>query len=44
MAFGDVKLSPTTFLISPSGHIVWEKIGLFNAVEMKRKIQQLLKG
>jgi peroxiredoxin len=44
MAFGDVQLSPTTFLISPSGHIVWEKIGLFNAVEMKRKIQQLLKG
>lgn len=43
-AFGQVELTPTTFLISPSGHIVIQKTGLFDTADMKQKIEQLLKG
>ena len=44
MAFGQVELIPTTFLISPTGHIVLKKTGLFDVINMKQQIQQLLKG
>lgn len=43
-AFGQVELTPTTFLISPTGEIVLEKTGLFDVANMKQEIQQLLKG
>ena len=42
-AFGDVMLTPTTFLISPQGNIVMQKVGLFDLNGMKQRIENLLK-
>jgi peroxiredoxin len=41
-AFGDVKLTPTSFLISPEGQIVYKKIGVLNMVKLEQTIQQML--
>jgi len=43
-AFGDVRLTPTTFLISPDGSIALQKIGVFDLADMKTRIETLLKG
>ncbi|MGR9099519.1 MAG: peroxiredoxin family protein [Gammaproteobacteria bacterium] len=43
-AFGEVRLTPTTFLISPGGDIVMHKIGVFDVADMKNRIETLLKG
>lgn len=43
-AFGNVQLTPTTFLISPTGDIIMQKTGLFNKLELQNKIQQLILG
>lgn len=42
-ALGQIQLTPTTLLISPSGHIVMQKTGLFDVLKMKQKIEKLLK-
>ncbi len=41
-AFGDVSLTPTTFLIAPNGTIVRQKIGEFDMYAVEKHIQQLL--
>jgi len=33
-AFGGVRMTPTHFLISPDGHIIWEGIGPINRTEL----------
>ncbi len=43
-AFGQVELTPSTFLISPAGSIVMQITGLFNIIDMKQRINKLLKG
>ncbi|MCL7422896.1 MAG: TlpA family protein disulfide reductase [Methylobacter sp.] len=43
-AFGDVRLTPTTFLITPDGSIALQKIGAFDPDDMKTRIETLLKG
>jgi len=43
-AFGDVRLTPTTFLITPDGSIALQKIGEFDLADMKTRIETLLKG
>ena len=43
-AFGDVRLTPTTFLITPDGSIALQKIGVFDLTDMKTRIETLLKG
>lgn len=43
-AFGDVRLTPTTFLIIPNGSIALQKIGAFDSTDMKARIETLLKG
>jgi thiol-disulfide isomerase/thioredoxin len=43
-AFGDVKLTPTTFLIAPDGSIVLSKIGTLDIHRLKNRIENLLKG
>lgn len=43
-AFGDVRLTPTTFLITPEGSIALQKIGTFDPDDMKTRIEALLKG
>lgn len=40
-AFGNVQLTPTTFLIDKSGHIVMQKVGVFELSDMQRRIEQL---
>lgn len=41
--FGDVDATPTTFLLNQKGEIVWQKMGLFELVELEPKIETLLK-
>ena len=43
-AFGDVQLTPCTFLISPKGLITLQKTGVFDPAEMKTLIETLTKG
>ncbi|MFK5947453.1 MAG: TlpA disulfide reductase family protein [Methylococcales bacterium] len=43
-AFGQVQLTPTTFLISPSGDIVMKKQGLLNMPKLQQLIQNLIIG
>jgi peroxiredoxin len=42
-AFGDVKVTPTTFLLNPKGEIVWQKVGLFEQAELQPIIENFLK-
>lgn len=41
MALGNVQFTPTTFLISPEGHIVMKKTGLFDLSDLKHRIENL---
>jgi peroxiredoxin len=41
-AFGDVRLTPTNFLIAPDGSIAMQIIGEFNDANMRLKIDQML--
>lgn len=43
-AFGDVSLTPTTFLIAPDGSIALQKTGLFDMTEMKTQLSNFIKG
>lgn len=43
-AFGNVRLTPTTFLIAPDGHIVMQKIGEFDEQSMRERLNQLLQA
>jgi len=40
-AFGDVQLTPTTFLIDRAGNIVMQKVGVFDLTDMQHRIEQL---
>lgn len=40
-AFGEIKLTPTTFLIAPNGNIVYRKIGDTDMAFLKQRIQEL---
>lgn len=42
--FGDVQLTPSTFLIAPDQKIVWSTVGGFNVTDMKKRIETLLEG
>jgi peroxiredoxin len=44
LAFGQVKLTPTTFLIAPDGSIVWQQTGKFALADLQARIESLLKG
>ena len=41
-AFGDVQLTPTSFLIAPDGRIVQQKIGAINVQHVRHKLQEML--
>ena len=43
-AFGQVQLTPTTFLISSAGTIIMQKTGEFDITDMKHKLETLFKG
>ena len=43
-AFGDVSLTPTTFLIAPDGAIALQKTGLFDVNEIKNQLSIFAKG
>ncbi|MCK4742343.1 MAG: TlpA family protein disulfide reductase [Sulfuriflexus sp.] len=42
-AFGGIKLTPTTFLISPDGRIVLKKIGDLDMASLTTRIETMLK-
>jgi len=41
-AFGNVRLTPTSFLIAPDGRIVYQKIGTINMVRLREDILGML--
>jgi peroxiredoxin len=41
--FGNVKVTPTTFLLNKNSEIVWQKIGLIELAELQSKIETFLK-
>ena len=41
-AFGDIRLTPTTFLISPTQTIELHKLGNFDTNALKERINKLL--
>ena len=41
-AFGNVRLTPTSFLINPEGRIVYQKIGEVNMDKLRRNILTML--
>lgn len=41
-AFGDVRLTPTTFLIAADGRIVYQVLGEFDAQRVHRLVEELL--
>lgn len=41
-AFGDVMLTPTTFLIAPDGRVVVHKVGQFDTEVMHKRIAHML--
>jgi len=43
-AFGQVQLTPTTFLISSTGTIIKQKTGEFDIKDMKLQLENLFKG
>lgn len=43
-AFGDVSLTPTTFLLDTQGRIVKKKIGEMNIAAWKKRIELILKN
>ncbi|MBL4783756.1 MAG: TlpA family protein disulfide reductase [Porticoccaceae bacterium] len=43
-AFGNVRLTPTTFLIAPDSSIVIQKLGVFDEQHMRQQIDKLLAG
>lgn len=42
VAFGDVKLTPTSFLIDPQGHIVQQKLGEMDMEQLRIRILGML--
>jgi hypothetical protein len=41
-AFGDVRLTPTTFLIDPQGQVAIQKTGMLDMKELRSKLQSML--
>lgn len=42
-SFGNVKVTPTTFLVNQAGEIVWKKVGLIDKAELTPQIEKFLK-
>jgi len=43
-AFGNVQLTPTSFLLDPQGHIVEQKLGEMDMVQLRQRILSMLPG
>lgn len=43
-AFGNIQLTPTSFLINPAGQIVKQKIGEMNMAQLRQQINSMLPG
>lgn len=41
-AFGDVRLTPTTFLINPEGRVVQKKLGEIDMERLRRRVTAML--
>lgn len=41
-AFGDVRLTPTSFLIDSRGQVVIQKTGMLNIARIRRKLESML--
>jgi alkyl hydroperoxide reductase subunit AhpC len=43
-AFGDVRLTPTSFLIAPDGRIVYQKTGEMDIARVRQDILEMLEA
>ncbi len=43
-AFGDIRVTPSTFLIAPDGRIVYRQAGMLSMERVKKRILALLEG
>ena len=43
-AFGNIRLTPTNFLISPNGSIAMQKIGEFDETDMRKRLDKMMRG
>lgn len=43
-AFGGIKVTPTSFLVSPEGKIVRQQLGGFDFKQLEQQIRAMLKG
>ena len=43
-AFGDVKLTPTSFLLNPKGDIIFQRTGTFDLKAMQKRVESILAG
>jgi len=43
-AFGDVRLTPTSFLIAPDGRIVYHKLGEMSMQKLRQDILDMLQS
>ncbi|WP_290647843.1 TlpA disulfide reductase family protein [Aquisalimonas sp.] len=43
-AFGDIRLTPTTFLIGPNGEILQQRLGMVDTDKMRERLTGLLPG
>ena len=43
-AFGDVKLTPTSFLLNPKGDIIFQRTGIFDLKAMQKRVESILAG
>lgn len=41
-AFGTIRLTPTSFLINPAGHVVYQKIGNVDVHKLAARIERML--
>ena len=41
-AFGNIRFTPTTFLINPEGKVIIQKTGMINMLELRQKIHTML--
>lgn len=41
-AFGNVRLTPSTFLIDPQGHVIRQQIGLLDLTQWRKSLERML--
>lgn len=43
-AFGGIRVTPTSFLVSPKGKIVYQKLGDLDVGQLEQQVREMVKG